>query len=47
MATPCNFLHEERKLFVIVHGDDFTVVGPDEALRWLKMRMDAIYKINT
>ena len=47
VATPCNFLREERELFVIVHGDDFTAVGLDEALKWFKMRMDAIYEINT
>ena len=45
VATPCNFLHEEKELFVIVHGDDFNVVGPDKALKWLKMRMEAIYEI--
>ena len=45
VATPCNFLNEKRELFVIVHGDDFTIVGPDEALKWFKMQMEAIYEI--
>ena len=33
-ATPCNFWHEERELFVTVHGDDFTIVRPMEFLEW-------------
>ena len=26
-ATPCNFVHKNRKVYVTVHGDDFTAVG--------------------
>ena len=30
---------------MIVHGDDFTVVGPNKSLRWLKVKMEEIYEI--
>ena len=31
---------------MIVHGDDFTVVGPNKSLRWLKVKMEEIYELN-
>ena len=32
VSSPCTFYHEERDLRVMVHGDDFTVLGTDEQL---------------
>ena len=37
--------HDEKELFVTVHGDDFTVVGPSSSLNWFKMKMYEFYEI--
>lgn len=34
-ASPCNFYYEKRGMALIVHGDDFTISGPEEDLNWL------------
>ena len=44
-ASPCNFTHEAKELFVTVHGDDFTITGPMDSLRWLKNRLEQAYEI--
>ena len=35
-VSPCNFYHKERGMALIVHGDDFTVSGPEGDLVWLR-----------
>ena len=35
-ASPCIFHHKGRDLRVVVHGDDFTELGGDSELDWLK-----------
>ena len=45
VATQCNFAHEGRELFVTVHGDDFTVVGPEASLQWFKTSLENIYDL--
>ena len=30
LATPCAFYMKEKELRVVVHGDDFTVLGREE-----------------
>ena len=35
-ASPCNFYHKKLGMALSVHGDDFTVSGPEPALEWLK-----------
>ena len=35
VASPCIFFHAEKDLTTVVHGDDFTVSGPEEELQWL------------
>ena len=44
-ASPCNFKHASRELFARVHGDDFTVTGPETELRWLEAKMAAKYEV--
>ena len=34
-ASACVFMHPSRGIAVSVHGDDFTVSGPEEELTWL------------
>ena len=38
-ASPCNFWHKERNLKVVVHGDDFTVLGWEKSLNWFWERI--------
>ena len=45
LSSPCNFYHEGRGMYVTVHGDDFTVVGSDEDLEWLKASMSKRYEL--
>ena len=33
-STPCAFRHPERKLRVVIHGDDFTVLARESELDW-------------
>ena len=35
-ASPCVFYHPGRSLRVVVHGDDFTILGWEESLDWLR-----------
>ena len=35
-ASPCNFFHEKADMALSVHGDDFTVSGPERSLEWLR-----------
>ncbi len=34
--SPCVFFHAEREVRVVVHGDDFTVLGKSEQLDWFR-----------
>ena len=35
-ATPCMFLHKDREVRVVVHGDDFTILGREVQLDWFR-----------
>ena len=39
LATPCIFHHKERDLRVVVHGDDFTNLGAEVQLDWLRNQL--------
>ena len=43
-ASPCQFHHADRELYISVHGDDFTVVGPTESLRWFEKEINKFYE---
>ena len=32
LASPCVFFHPGKDLRVVIHGDDFTVLGDDDSL---------------
>ena len=36
VSNPCIFHHKERNLMAVVHGDDFTTLGLDDDIDWLK-----------
>ena len=35
-ATPCMFFHKGRGVRVVIHGDDFTVLGNEVELDWFR-----------
>ena len=35
-SSPCVFYQEEKNLRVVVHGDDFTILGKDIELEWFR-----------
>ena len=44
-ATPVSFFHEARDISVVVHGDDFTFIGDEEALKWVATCMREWYQL--
>ena len=36
MASPCCFFHPQRKLHLVVHGDDFTTMGVKTDVDWFE-----------
>ena len=44
-ANPCLFYHAELNVSVMVHGDDFVAVGPDQHLDDIKATLSDKYKI--
>ena len=46
-ASPCNFKHTVRELYVTVHGDDFTITGPTADLEWMDKAMGDKYDIKS
>ena len=36
LASPCVFYHKDRNIRVVVHGDDFTVLGYEGRLNWFR-----------
>ena len=35
-ASPCTFYNEEKEMRAVIHGDDFTLLGMIEDLRWFE-----------
>ena len=44
-ANPCLFDHDDLDVSVMVHGDDFVAVGPDEHLESIKNTLSEKHKI--
>ena len=45
VCSPCVFYHKQRDLRVVVHGDDFTILGHTNGLDWFKEEIKKIFKI--
>ena len=45
MSSPCVFYHKSQNIRVVVHGDDFTVLGHEDQLDWFKDAMSDRYEI--
>ena len=44
-ATPCMFYHKERQLRLVVHGDDFTILGNEENLDWFRKAIQETFEV--
>ena len=44
-ASPCVFYMKDRNLRVVVHGDDFTVLGYEEDLDWFRRAISEEYEV--
>ena len=44
-ASPCNFVHKTRNIYITVHGDDFTIVADDGQLQWIGREMRGRYEL--
>ena len=42
-SSPCLFVHPQRGLLVVVHGDDFHNFGPVSSLDWFKSKLTSVY----
>ena len=45
VASPCVFHHEERDVRIVVHGDDFTVLGPETQLNWFREEIKRRFEV--
>ena len=45
VSSPCCFVHKDWGLSLVVHGDDFTTLGPDWALDKYEAGMKAAFDI--
>eukprot|EP00959_Pyramimonas_sp_CCMP1952_P219673 4593007-Pyramimonas_sp.AAC.1 len=45
IASPCVFKHESRALWLIVHGDDFTLLGGDHDLDWFEHKIKEEFEV--
>ena len=45
--NPCLYFHRERSLRLNVHGDDFTVVGSYNELKWLESELGKAWTVET
>ena len=47
VASSSVYHHKEMGISTLVHGDDYVSVGSEEALEWLKKRLEDDYEIKT
>ena len=45
ISTPCAFYNKERDVRVVVHGDDFTLLGTETDIQWLYKGMSERYSL--
>ena len=47
LASPCNFLHHDRRISVTIHGDDYTSTGTERDLKWFEEELRRNFEIKT
>ena len=45
VASPCVFKHKTRRLWLTVHGDDFTLLGSDADLDWFENEIKKKFEV--
>ena len=45
LASPCVIKHKTRKLWLTVHGDDFTILGSDHDLDWFEKKIKEEFEV--
>ena len=45
IASPCVFKHKSWRLWLTVHGDDFTLLGSDEDLDWFEEEIKKKFEV--
>ena len=46
LSSPCLFYHPGKDIRAVVYGDDFTLLGAEEALDWFKAEIQLVYAID-
>ena len=44
-ASPCIFYNQDRDTRVVIHGDDFTILGTEENLEWFRKKIQTKFEI--
>ena len=44
-SVPCSFHHAAKDMCAVVHGDDFTILGHEANLDWLRDKMSKKFEI--
>ena len=44
-ATPCTFHNRGRNIRVVVHGDDFTILGAERDLDWFRSQIQTRFEV--
>ena len=45
LASPCVFKHATRKIWLTVHGDDFSLLGSDADLDWFENKLQEEFEV--
>ncbi len=45
--SPCVFRHDTRKIYCMVHGDDYLSVGAETELIWMKTELEQEFEVKT
>ena len=43
-STPCIFCHKDKGIRVVIHGDDFALLGSSVALDWFRDRIQGKFE---
>ena len=44
-SSPCVFRCKSRDLSVVIHGDDFTLLGPHDQLNWFTLQLSDKFQV--
>ena len=47
VASSSVYYHKEKRISTLVHGDDYVSVGSEEAMQWMKKKLEDDYEIKT